>query len=67
MRHGSGVSSIAMNLTEVEFRGYCEGMQVVYILRAERGRNKSSCGRRLAFWMSAFNQYKHLCKAERVE
>ena len=55
------IKAIAMNLTITEFHGYCEGMAVNYALKVSRG-SKPSCDKRLVYWSSVYDKYKHLCR-----
>jgi len=64
---GSGIESIAINMTSNDFESFCNGMSIVWTLRAINCKCEHSRKRkmqRVKFWDEAWGDYSHLCKVE---
>jgi len=54
---------ISMNLTKVEFDGFCKGMSLQWLFRAADDTSRNTrAGKKLKFWDRAYDKYSHNCK-----
>lgn len=57
-----GIQSIALNLTEEQFKGYCKGNSLNRLKRSIGKNDASHQIKSMKWWDGAFDKYKHLCK-----
>ena len=57
----NNISNIALNLTKVEFKGYCKGMELHWFFKANESTYGHTAYKRSKWWNSAYDKYKHDC------
>ena len=59
----ANMQRISMNLTKVEFSGFCKGMSLQWMFRALDGTTKNNrATKKFNFWDAAYDRYSHNCK-----
>jgi len=56
------VEFIALNLTDEEFKGFCKGMEMIYLRRSMTKRDSRHANKSMGWWDSAYDKYRHNCK-----
>jgi len=55
------VKQVAMNLTVIEFQGFCEGMKLTWFFRAVPSASNRTV-KYQKFWAGAYDKYSQHCK-----
>jgi len=59
------LQEVSTNLTQAEFKGYCKGMSVKWVIRAADDAAKyPNAHKRVKFWDNAYEKYKHNCEQD---
>lgn len=57
-----GIEFVAINLTKEQFKGYCLGMELMYMRRALNKTDATHAGKSMAWWRGAYEKCKDKCK-----
>jgi len=58
----NNLQEVSANLTVAEFKGFCKGMSVKWIIKAiDEPAEYPGAQKRVHFWEGAYEKYKHNC------
>ena len=58
----NNLQEVSTNLTTAEFKGFCKGMSIKWIIKAVDEKDKYPRAHlRVKFWDNAYEKYKHNC------